>query len=602
MSSRLVSIGYALTVLAFAAACGLREEGAQGGEDSAAFDEAAEPISVVVEIDQLADTPRFPDDIEVGGQTVSVESIFARAGVDLQIIRSDPTLPKASPLATRDLESYMHDHRDRSIQPPFIYCLIAHQGPKAIVRGVLFATDQRDGVAVFVHDLAGLTPARRDREMVRRLAHELAHAFNLHHADLEGSFRANGSIESSSDESTVLWRLSQHSLEHFARHPRCELLPGSGSPFRTVTSAHEGSHRDTDETYNRDACNLLAGGARTGVPVARSARAPAVATAMSESQLRLELTAPKSEFALGEPVVVQVALENTGQEDVEVNPSLMPEEGVLNFEIQGPGTQPFRAFVPFSIQEPPETELVRLKGGEKLPRDVKVFFGAGGWTLREPGRYRLRATYPVSEADPAPRLRAELVLTVTEPAPGIADEVEALINDPEMGQFLLFEGAAHLPEARGRLLAFLERNEAQPQAPALQALLLLDAINPPINPATGRELPTRFQDARILIAKLRDPRILQDLPLSTFARAGLLEAELLGERGDMSAARNVLAETAAALRQAQPAVANEMIFGEQEAREVLESVIREIPRSRETLEAQGIDVDAILDEGDGENR
>lgn len=570
----------------------------------AEMEAAPEPISITIEIDQLTDTPRFPDSIEIDGEEVTLRSIFAPAGVELRLLRSDSSLPKASPLNDRDLEAWMEKHRDRSLQPPFVYCLIADEGPKAISRGAMFAAGKRNGVAVFTHDLAGLDPARRDREMVRRLAHELAHAFNLHHSDLEGGFRANGTIESSSDESTVLWHLSRHSLEHFAHHPHCELLPESGAAFRDVSGAHASAHQETDEIYNLRDCASGPSPAGPGPAAMEAPLVTAVASAPARtddaaSPLRLELIA-KSEFALGEPVTVKVVLRNTGGEPVEVSPALSPEEGLLNVEITGPGERPARAFVPLSLQESSEEEPIRLTG--EISRDVKLFFGAEGWTFREPGRYRLLARYRTGEDEAAPQVSAELELEVTQPDPHVAAAVQDLIDDPDVGRFLLFEGAAHLDAARRKLLAFVEGNEDEPQTPMMLALLALDAAEPAIDPETGLRLRARPNQAGELLARLRDPQVLETLPLSTYARARLQQADLLRERGEAPAARRALADMVEAVREAARDADQELVFSEQEAREVLEEVVREIPGARRTLETTGLDVGAVLDEGGGGGR
>jgi hypothetical protein len=281
---------------------------------------------------------------------------------------------------------------------------------------------------------------------------------------------------------------------------------------------------------------------------------------------------------------------------------LAPEAGLINIQIQGPNDIT-KTFIPLSIHEPADPDPVQLEPGENLPpQDIKLFFGAQGWTFNKPGHYRLRATYPINDNRSAPRLVAELELDVAQAEPATAEDIQALIRDPEVGRFLLYDGAAHLPEARSRVLGFIARNSITPQANSLRASLLLDALNPPIDPGTGRQLPARRLEAQSILATLQESQAIGDIRLTTLARARLLEAYLLAELGRMSAARRVLSETADVVQQqVSDTNAEELVFGEQKVRNALQEVLRTVPRSRETLEAKGIDVDAVLSSGDGNN-
>ena len=78
----------------------------------------------------------------------------------------------------------------------------------------------------------------------------------------------------------------------------------------------------------------------------------------------LVLAADKTEFMLGEPVVVFVALTNKGQEPLKVSPQLGPEGDNIQYRIKGPDGKE-KAFSPLFVED--RADFRTLATGETIP-------------------------------------------------------------------------------------------------------------------------------------------------------------------------------------------------------------------------------------------
>jgi hypothetical protein len=216
---------------------------------------------VTVEFDRMTGTA-FPPAQNVNGQTVTLESIYRQVGIILTVEVDETNI---APLPSSDicvsaaeLSSLEAGHRHLPLFPsaicPFAFCntyhlygVVVNHGyellgacPPGFVLGVMWESHTRSAFALFYKD----TPLPTDdAAFLRTTAHEIGHAFNLHHSDGNGT-----SIMTQTDDLTgePVWDLSDHEREHLQDHPaRCK-FPGAigGAPFTWVAPVHSWPHEE----------------------------------------------------------------------------------------------------------------------------------------------------------------------------------------------------------------------------------------------------------------------------------------------------------------------------------------------------------------------
>ncbi|HUP20690.1 MAG TPA: hypothetical protein VM778_12155 [Gemmatimonadota bacterium] len=497
----------AWTLVVLATACGgdANEESLETVEAPA----GGPPYRVLVEVDRMQGAPPIRFEQELGGARVSLADIFGAADVHLRIVEDEDDLPGGPTIRLADLHGLMTGHSGVAPEPGEwkVHVLVVTLDPDDDqTLGIMFDVADnddndvpREAFAVFATAHGDLAAAR-DPEMLLTTAHELAHAFNVHHTDWEGSdFYDDATIESYSSAGTVRWSLSRQSLDHFANHHPLEVQPGSGGlPFGAVLQAHLGAHQSyPGESYElADPSRLAmrrgseAGGRvslRRGITGADLGR-HRVELLPAAHPLRLRLHAPKARYELGEPVVLTVELHNAGEARQEVVPLLNPEYGFLAVHVRLPGRDEFRPYRPPVLREARQRAAPLLAGSEALYAEAKVFFGASGWTFQEPGEYLVLADYP-SSADPeSPRITSDTLRIVVRPptTPSGRRAVETLRTDGRLGLqqglFLYLEGGDHLEVGKASLEEVVAEAPDAPQAAGARLALARAALHPTLDP------------------------------------------------------------------------------------------------------------------------
>ncbi|BCA56457.1 hypothetical protein W02_35970 [Nitrospira sp. KM1] len=211
---------------------------------------------VALEFDRMSGTS-FPPSHMVNGQSVTLRTIYDEAGIKLDV-QEDETNIQPLNIAQNDcisdaeLDTLESSHRQLSIFPtsicPFDFCntyhlygvVVNHYGEvldaclPEFVLGKMWDGHTRSAFAIF-YRMA--TIQSNGPEYLRTTAHEMGHAFNLHHSDGDGT-----SIMTQTDdlEGTAVFRFSDQSRDHLMNHPaRCK-FPGAlgGAPFTWVIDAH----------------------------------------------------------------------------------------------------------------------------------------------------------------------------------------------------------------------------------------------------------------------------------------------------------------------------------------------------------------------------
>jgi hypothetical protein len=375
----------------------------------------------------------------------------------------------------------------------------------------------REGFAVFAdaHRRPGMNPAE---EMLLTAAHELAHCFNLHHADWEGqSFRTGATIEGYSMADTVLWRLSAASRKHLAGDPGPEVWPGRNSlAFGLITSDHQRRHQTTP----LEAFDVVGPGefptARRGTHTHAPESARAVSRLLDPAghPLKLRLEAEKRAYQVGEPVVLTVGLHNEGPEPLKVVPLLGPEYRFLTIELRAPGSDRFEPFHPGVLADGRGTTARMLAPGDSIHDEAKVFFGAEGWTFRQPGTWTVRADFPAGGRDDAGFGEANgriqsvpIEIEVVAPRTALERRAKDLVWGHQQGVFLLLGGGDHLTKGRTQLAALANDIPTAAQAPAAKLALGTAALDPTTDPVTKVQSPTRLAEAQRMLRSTLDARL-----------------------------------------------------------------------------------------------
>ena len=506
------------------------------------------PLRVIMEVDRMLGTPALADVQTLDGQEVSLAKIYREAGVELVIVPSNTDLPRVESVTLGDLHGLMMDHRDQTLDADLeVYCLMATRllgepgEPETL--GIMFDFGEndendipREAFAVFADAHTGGT---QTPEILLTTAHELAHCFNIHHNDWEGeSFRRASTVESYCSTSTVRWALSSQSKRHLAGHPLQEVQWGRGSlPFSFITQNHFDDHQDVP-FHRYEVVSLDDPNARSREALHEQSAAVRVegsAARLAESDLVLELRAPRDTYELGEPVVIDAVLRNTGSEAVKTSGLLDPMYGFLSLTWAPEGGSARLYHPPVHGNARAETAR-ELEAGAELAAPCRVFFGSGGWTFDEAGRYTLQARYYDDGGARARLIDSEpLVITVVDGSEASRRSAE-LTLDRETGLFLYMNGGGHLTKAVQNLETLAAREEDVPHVDSAKLALAVAALETSVDPAAKQ---SRVEVAQQYLEGILD----SDLADRDIIHAQQLLATELDNTGQVEQAQQVRVET-----------------------------------------------------------
>lgn len=503
-------------------------------------DNGDEAQKVVLEIDRMTGTEDVRVVQTLGGATVSLAEIYEAGGVDLRIEKDQDDLEREDSIRLADLHALMTANRTVATDDDewHVHMLVVTEDaddPGTL--GIMFdfgSVDDndipREAFAVFesAHEglSGGLVP-----EVLLTSAHELAHAFNLHHTDWEGSgFQNDATIESYSMTDTVRWSLSPQSVAHLTEHDERLVKPGSGGlAFADVTQEHLDDHQSIPrESYNVvDAARTSVArgpGVQKGYAV-RSQLAKQGARIARGSPVKLRLVAPQDTYTVGEPVIVTVALKNTGDEPVSVIPRLQPEYRFLSVAIKPPGSDDFVPYRAPVLRDARRVGSKTLEAGGRLEAEAKLFLSADGWTFEEPGTYVIQASYPAGAEIGNARIESEpLTITIERPATETTTAARRMLLQEgtqqlgkEQGLFLYMEGGDHLMYGAEQLKKLVEEQPDAAQASAAKLALGNAALNPTYDPTRRVRPDANLDEAMKYLEDLSDAK---NLPAQSIKRVG----------------------------------------------------------------------------------
>jgi len=520
---------------------------------------------VLLEIDRMQGTQPVSTEQTIRGKHVSLAEIYRAAGIELRIVEDQSDIPRADSVRLAELHALLNTNR--SLKPEegewHVYMLVVSEDEDSRdTLGIMFdfgendANDMpRESFAVFESAHRGM-PGGVTREVLLTTAHELAHVFNLHHTDWDGSsFTRRATVESYSLTDTVRWRLSDASIEHFHSHPSRLVTPGTGNlPFGLITQSHAGRHKSSPrENYSvvpDDTSNLNRRASIDASAAMRTRLAP-VTDVSAESALRLRIGTAKEVYLVGEAVSLAVAVVNTSDTPQEVIPLLSPEYGFLNVLIRGPTQEEFQPFKPPVLRGARMARLSRtLAPYDVMIDEARVFFSSGGWTFATPGDYEIQATFPADTAFSSDIIRSEtLLVTIEPPTSEPTKQASRLLFDKgglrfgiEQGLYLYMGGGDHLSYGADRLRQLVHEFPQAAQADPAKIALANEALRPTIDQARGGKPEPRLDEAQQYLRGLQEMENVPGVSLMRVQQRLIRELEADGRDAEARSLREDLAD------------------------------------------------------------
>lgn len=222
-------------------------------------------VATQLEFDRMQNTA-YPTEQTLDGQDWTLASIYTNGGKLLLVDEDDTNIPALTSngsqqncISNAELDSLATTWRDNQIGPATFPCgfnrrytctryqlygiVVDHFGRSggngACSTGLLgrmWQTPDRSAFAIFYSNNTIQTDGQK---YLRTTAHEIGHAFNLHHGDGDGSATLMNQTSVVGD--SFSYEFSSDSRTHLDDHPSDCVFPGTGS-FTSVTDAHDGWH------------------------------------------------------------------------------------------------------------------------------------------------------------------------------------------------------------------------------------------------------------------------------------------------------------------------------------------------------------------------
>jgi len=506
---------------------------------------ARQRYSLAIELDRFERVEPIALEVKTREGPVSVSSVLASGGVEVQVHPTQNSLPLAAASGKLDhTDLYRFARVWRSLEPvngvdAQLYAMLA---PNIVSEsgedlfGVMFDTANREGFAVAPAELA----KRFDRNgsdqvpvlQLRTFLHELLHALNRRHSDAAQMPGNRLTIEAPTKciagnthqrdwtlREPPLLALSPSTILFFQSAPRAEVLPGErNAPFlsgRIATEDCEDARAIVveDPATSRWRFALKRLKSLLTLPVA------AAATEEPEQQeqdqdsaqpmsVQLRLQALDTPYPFGYPVAVRVTALNTGARELPLVGRLLPGYGLVRIETRRAGDEEWAPLQPGASYEPIDDDEAMLAAGQRTEQTVPIFFQFQneGWTFPEPGEYQVRARLRLS--DDQDEVVTDLIKLVIEAPRTKRDRAALRLLLDENGKLRIDLGRVlagrHADDGDETAATILTRLTAEHGDTALGAAYRLSRaaqmLRRPINPLTGERPPPDTEGAKRLLA------------------------------------------------------------------------------------------------------
>ena len=427
-----------------------------------------EPVSTHIHPDRPSDLPE---------SKLTLEISFASAGIRLSRSVDEPEPVGGAGSDHRWNYSELHDsmvlHWEAFANRPQwkMWIFLAERAEDDGLGGVMFDGDidepggvDRQGTALFTlcpffHTPEGGYPQANPpaqeavkRELFFNLIHETGHAFNLAHSfqkNLGGAWRAPAWMPLATNPQALSWM----------NYPDSATPPG-GVPLNASWFYSRFRFR-----FDEGELLFLRHAPERYVEMGAEAwfeNHARVSRTSVDSRLELSIRGRKPIVEQGEPVLLELKLKNISNQPVLVHRNLDPSEGLVELAITNPKGER-RPFLPFDHTRAHIASQVLEPGKESLYGLLDLTMGAFGFHFKEPGAYRIEASYTNVDG----RTVAAVLQLYVRPAPSY--DAVPVINemfDARIGRALYVEGTSVQDDVnnkidwiRGRLAQTLgERN------------------------------------------------------------------------------------------------------------------------------------------------
>lgn len=338
--------------------------------------------------------------------------------------------------------------------------------------GIMFDQQgkQRQGCAVF-HNGIGGTIADKLRLQLYTYVHELGHCFNLLH-----------SWQKQYATPSVPNRPNSLSWMNYPWN-----YPNGGPTAFWNQFAFQFDNEEVIHLRHAFRKNIIMAGNNftVGSALGRDVMADNI---RDESGLALSISTHQSSFALGEPVVLQIALATTDTRGKRVHTWLHPNCGLVKVVISKPSGE--------LVSYEPLIDL--LVGGEEtmlttdnpVTDSAYIGFGKDGLYFNQPGHYRIRASY--AALDGSEVMSDILTFRVRYPVTAAEESIAALFMGDEQGTLLYLLGSDDESLRHGNE-AFDEVLEKHGKHPMANYVRLIKGIN------AGRNFKTVSADNQVWV-------------------------------------------------------------------------------------------------------
>lgn len=382
---------------------------------------------VVTPVFNTYDTGLLPS----GGpaRALSVVSAYAEAGIEMAPTAGGDVvnISEAGPNHTwsdAELHASMTRHfslfRDAPQWSVYqLVCQLHDLGPG--LYGIMFDQlgFQRQGCAVFHQGIGGTTPDKL-RLQAYTYVHELGHCFNLLHSWQKSLASPPG--------------VNRPSALSWMNYPWN--YPGGAAAF---WAAFPFQFDQPELTHLRHGFrnNVIMG----GDPFATNAaiiNPQAVADPIrDDSGLRVTIEPHLPAYALGEPVVVKLALSVTDKRGKVAHPHLDPKASMTSIAIRRPNGDVV-AYEPF-VDHLMDSQPQFLADGEVIEESAYIGYGGGGLYFDRPGTYKVRAIYQAPDGSQVYSNVAEV--KVRNPLTQVDEELSDLLIGEEQGALFALLGS-----------------------------------------------------------------------------------------------------------------------------------------------------------------
>lgn len=408
-----------------------------------------------VEVDAMTGRTWPASALTAGGVTSTFQNVYASAGWDTPTRLDEVNVPEDASLTNAELQTLISTHQSAGTSDQWRMWLLVGSS-QGTTFGVMFDQDAvpREGAVGFadatLSDSPVIEPGARNRPLdevpaafLRTLIHEAGHALNLFHPKHDVHAPGVGTEIMNQTGDVMGFATSTNPYPGnatfaFSQHDRTSLIHSPDPQVRPGWKGFGWGH----------------GSLSSGMP--EPSDAEGLVNQDDAPGLTLDLRLP-AEVYVGQYVVAEVVLTNTGDDAREVSTKLNLSEGDLRLLHALPGGEVEQVRDVVLACGPPQTTV--LQPGESITSHAQVFFTSEGVTFDVPGRHVVRAEFDALgwAAVRSQRVTVQVRMAVTEDERDVASAT----LDPGVGVAFALGDFGRDDAVRARLTAVAE---AQPDS------------------------------------------------------------------------------------------------------------------------------------------